>query len=265
MTDDRLLFELSEGVAILTLNRPEVMNAFEDGMREALLERLEECAKDPAARCIVLTGAGRAFSAGGDITSMAKLQKENNLSIVETRMKLASRVVQHIRRMPQPVLAAINGAAAGGGMNLALACDMRIASDKAVFAQSFVKIGLVPDWGGFDFLTKLVGTSKAMELMMLGDRIDATEAHRLGIVNRVVPENAFRDETKNFARCLANGPPETLSAIKVGIYQGMESTLPETLSYEYETQRRLFLRDDAREGMKAFLEKRSAVYGDRRS
>ena len=100
---------------------------------------------------------------------------------------------------------------------------------------------------------------------MLGDRIDATEAHRLGIVNRVVPENAFRDETKNFARCLANGPPETLSAIKVGIYQGMESTLPETLSYEYETQRRLFLRDDAREGMKAFLEKRSAVYGDRRS
>jgi 2-(1,2-epoxy-1,2-dihydrophenyl)acetyl-CoA isomerase len=261
--DDRLLFDLSEGVAILTLNRPEVMNAFEDGMREALFERLEECANDQAVRCIVITGAGRAFSAGGDIASMAKLQEENDLSIVEARMNIAGQVIQQIRRMPQPVLAAINGAAAGAGMNLALACDMRIASDKAVLVESFVKVGLIPDWGGFDFLTKLVGTSKAMELMMLGDRIGASEAHQLGLVNRVVPDEIFRDEAAKFARRLADGPQETLSAIKEGVYRGVESTLPETLSYEYNTQRRLFLRDDAREGMKAFLEKRSAVYGNR--
>ena len=139
--DDRLLFELSEGVAIMTLNRPDVMNAFEDGMREALFERLEECANDQAVRCIVITGAGRAFSAGGDIASMAKLQEENDLSIVEARMNIAGQVIQQIRRMPQPVLAAINGAAAGAGMNLALACDMRIASDKAVLVESFVKVG----------------------------------------------------------------------------------------------------------------------------
>ena len=261
--DDRLLFELSEGVAILTLNRPKVMNAFEDGMREALFERLEECANDQAVRCIVITGAGRAFSAGGDIASMAKLQEENDLSIVEARMNIAGQVIQQIRRMPQPVLAAINGAAAGAGMNLALACDMRIASDKAVLVESFVKVGLIPDWGGFDFLTKLVGTSKAMELMMLGDRIGASEAHQLGLVNRVVPDEIFRDEAAKFARRLADGPQETLSAIKEGVYRGVESTLPEILSYEYNTQRRLFLRDDAREGMKAFLEKRSAVYGNR--
>ena len=263
MSDDRLLFELSDGIAILTLNRPEVMNAFEDGMREALFERLEECAENRDVRCVVITGAGRAFSAGGDIASMAKLQEENDLSVVEARMSIAGQVIQQIRRMPQPVLAAINGAAAGGGMNLALACDMRIASDKAVFAESFVKIGLIPDWGGFDFLSKLVGTAKAMELMMLGDRIDAAEAHRLGLVNRIVPDDDFRDEAAKLAQRLADGPPATLAAIKEGVYRGVESTLPETLSYEYKTQRQLFLRSDAREGMKAFLEKRPAVYGER--
>ena len=263
MTDDRLLFELSDGVAILTLNRPDVMNAFEDGMREALFERLEECANDQAVRCIVITGAGRAFSAGGDIASMAKLQEESDLSIVEARMNIAGQVIQQIRRMPQPVLAAINGAAAGGGMNLALACDLRIASDKAVFVESFVKIGLIPDWGGFYLLTKLVGTSKAMELMMLGDRVDASEAYQLGLVNRVVPDETFREEAAKLAHRLADGPQKTLSAIKEGVYRGVESTLPETLSYEYKTQRRLFLGDDAREGMKAFLEKRAAVYGNR--
>ena len=263
MTDDRLLFQLSDGIAILTLNRPEVMNAFEDGMREALFQRLEACADDPAVRCVVITGAGRAFSAGGDIASMAQLQAQNDLLVVEARMAIAGQVIQQIRRMPQPVLAAVNGAAAGGGMNLALACDMRIASDKAVFAESFVKIGLVPDWGGFDFLTKLIGTAKAMELMMLGDRIDAAEALRLGLVNRVVADEGFREETANLARRLADGPPATLAAIKEGVYRGVGSSLPETLSYEYNTQRHLFLSDNAREGMQAFLEKRPAKYGNR--
>jgi len=262
MPDSRLLYELSDGVAILTLNRPDVLNAFEDGMREALFARLEECANNQSVGCIVITGAGRSFSAGGDIASMAKLQEENDLSIIQARLDIAGEVIQQIRRMPQPVLAAINGPAAGGGMNLALACDMRIASDKAVFVESFVKIGLIPDWGGFDFLTKLVGTSKAMELMMLGDRIDASAALQLGLVNRVVEDKIFRDEASKLARRLADGPREALSAIKEGVYRGANSTLLETLSYESKTQRRLFLRGDAREGMKAFLEKRPAVYGN---
>ena len=139
MTDDTILFELSDGIATIMLNRPDARNAFEDGMREALFERLEECANDQAVRCIVITGAGRAFSAGGDIANMAKLQEENDLSIVEARMNIAGQVIQQIRGMPQPVLAAVNGAAAGAGMNLALACDMRIASDKAIFVESFVR------------------------------------------------------------------------------------------------------------------------------
>lgn len=256
MTDNRLLFTLSDGVAVLTLNRPDKMNAFEDGMREALFEQIKECAQDKAVRCIVITGAGQAFSAGGDIASMAKLQEENDLSTIEARMNIAGQVIHQIRRTPKPVIAAINGAAAGAGMNLALACDMRIASERAIFTESFVKIGLIPDWGGFNFLTKLVGTAKAMELMMLGDRIGASEAYRIGLVNIVVPDAIFRDETAKLARRLANGPTEALSAIKEGIYRGIDSTLTATLAYESTTQRRLFLSDDAREGIRSFLKKR---------
>ena len=164
MSDDRLLFELSDGIAILTLNRPEVMNAFEDGMREALFERLEECAENRDVRCVVITGAGRAFSAGGDIASMAKLQEENDLSVVEARMSIAGQVIQQIRRMPQPVLAAINGAAAGGGMNLALACDMRIASDRAKFGVTFLKLGIIPGDGGTWILPRIIGEARAAEV-----------------------------------------------------------------------------------------------------
>ncbi|MEW6298765.1 MAG: enoyl-CoA hydratase-related protein [Thermodesulfobacteriota bacterium] len=153
-----------------------------------------------------------------------------------------------------------NGAAAGAGMNLALVCDVRLGSDQARFAESFVKIGLVPDWGGFYFLTRLVGTSKALELMMTGDLIDAEEALRLGMLNRVFAHTAFHAEALHFVRKLATGPAETLARIKRGVYLGAVGTLEEVLAYERDAQTAVFLSADAKEGTRAFLEKRPPLF-----
>lgn len=261
MVEENILIGVESGVATVTLNRPEAMNAFGDGMRETLLKTLEAFGADPAVRCVVVTGAGRAFCAGGDVVSMAALQDRNDTAVIEDRMTLAARVIQTIRGIPQPVVAAVNGAAAGGGMNLALACDMRLASDRAIFAESFVRIGLVPDWGGFSLLPQIVGTAKAMELMMLGDRIDAADAHRLGLVNHVYPQEEFAQAVATFARRLAAGPPETLARIKQGVYFRARESLADAFAYEYRIQRQVFLSDDAREGMRAFIEKREPAFG----
>lgn len=261
MSETQLLSEVVDHIGLLTLNRPDVMNAFTDTMRERLLSQLEQFSTNPDVRCVVITGAGKAFCAGGDIASMAQLQDDNATEVVEQRMTLGSQVVQLLRRMPQPVIAAVNGAAAGAGANLALSCDFRLGSDRALFAESFVRIGLVPDWGGFFFLSRLVGTAKAMELMMTGDRIKAEEALRLGLLNHVYPADRFREETLNFAHKLAAGPAETLARIKEGVYLGATASLEQALAYEYRTQKSIFLSDDAREGMRAFLAKRPPEFG----
>lgn len=261
MNDTPILCETADGVATVTLNRPEAMNAFGEGMRELLLETLQGLANDGAVRCIVITGAGRAFSAGGDIANMAALQDADDADPISERIAVAGEVTGLIRALPQPVIAAVNGPAAGGGMNLALACDIRLGSDKALFAQSFVKIGLVPDWGGFGFLTRLVGTAKAMELMMTGGRVDAQEAHRLGLLNHVYPSERFAQDVAAFVRVLADSPAGALTAIKRGVYLGAQATAEEVVAYEREEQARLFLSADSREGMRAFLEKRPPVFG----
>lgn len=256
-----LLFTVEEGVATIALNRPQAMNALGGAMREELLARLEEVAADRAVRCVVITGTGDAFCAGGDIASMAALQASNDVATIEQRMKSGGGVVRLLRAMDKPVIAAVNGAAAGAGLNLALACDMRFAVPKAKFAASFVKIGLVPDWGGHYLLTRAVGTGRAMELMMSGERIDAEEALRLGLVNRIFPAEQFRDEVTARARAFANGPRAAIAAIKQGVYQGATGTLEDTLAFEQRTQAALFLGADAREGMQAFLDKRAPRFG----
>jgi 2-(1,2-epoxy-1,2-dihydrophenyl)acetyl-CoA isomerase len=194
MSQSQILYEITDRVGMLTLNRPEVMNAFGGTMREDLLQMLRQAEADKNVRCVVITGAGRAFCAGGDIASMAEMQAKNEASVIPQRMKVGGQVVSLIRSMAKPVIAAVNGAAAGAGVNLALACDMRFAAQSAHFSESFVKIALVPDWGGTYLLTQLVGTAKAMELMMSGNRIDAAEALRIGIVNRVIPDDTFRED-----------------------------------------------------------------------
>lgn len=261
MPTHQIMTHVSDRVALITLNRPEVLNAFEGTMREELLAALERAADNSAVRCVMITGAGRAFCAGGDIASMAELQADNNDGVIKERMVVGGKVIRLIRHMPKPVIAAVNGAAAGAGMNLALGCDLRLGSDTARFAESFVKIGLVPDWAGFSSLPRLVGTAKALELMMTGERIDAAEALRLGLLNRVYPHGSFRTEALDFARRVAAGPPQTLAHIKRGVYLGASAGLEDTLSYEHDTQAELFLSADAREGMRAFLEKRPPEFG----
>ncbi len=261
MATNRIVTHVSERVALITLNRPEVLNAFEGTMREELLATLERAADDSAVRCVMLTGAGRAFCAGGDIASMAKLQADDNDAVIKERMGVGGKIIRLIRRMAKPVIAAVNGAAAGAGMNLALGCDLRLGSDTARFAESFVKIGLVPDWAGFSSLPRLVGTAKALELMMIGERIDAAEALRLGLLNRIYPYESFRTDALDFARRVAAGPPQTLAYIKRGVYLGADADLEAILSYEHDSQAELFLSADAREGMRAFLEKRPPEFG----
>lgn len=261
MSTSHILYDITDRIGAITLNRPEVMNALGGTMREDLLARLEQAEHDPAVRCVIITGAGNAFCAGGDIASMVEMQARNDASILAQRMTLGGKVVQFIRQMTKPVIAAINGAAAGAGMNLALACDIRYGSDRARFAESFVKIGLVPDWGGHYLLTQLVGTSRALELIMTGDRLDAEEAYRLGLINRIFPHDSLQEEVRSFAARLAEGPTKTLAQIKRGVYLGATGTLAETLAHEEQAQARVFLSADAREGMRAFLEKRSPQFG----
>ena len=159
--------------------------------------------------------------------------------------------------MPAPVIASVNGPAAGGGLNLALACDLRIASDRATFGQTFTRIGLAPDWGGLHFLPRLVGEAKAIELMMTGEIVDATEALRIGLVNRVVSHEDLAAETDRLAELLASRPPASLAAIKSGVYASGDRALAETLDFETESQLACFGTEDAREGVAAFFEKRA--------
>jgi 2-(1,2-epoxy-1,2-dihydrophenyl)acetyl-CoA isomerase len=187
---------------------------------------------------------------------MADKQAQTDLGAIEQRMIVASRIVALIRSLPKPVVAAVNGAAAGAGMNLALACDIRYATVRAKFVQSFVKIGLVPDWGGHHLLTRLLGTAAALEIALLGEAIDAERAYRLGIVNAIFPDAEFAEAMRARVAALAAGPPRAMAAIKRGIYFSTEHNLAETLGYEIDAQRTAFQSAEAREGLRAFLEKR---------
>ncbi|NNL87230.1 MAG: 2-(1,2-epoxy-1,2-dihydrophenyl)acetyl-CoA isomerase [Myxococcales bacterium] len=261
MPEPTLLMETTDRVRVFTLNRPDVMNAFDDDMREALVEGLEAAAEDDDVRCVLITGAGRAFCAGGDIASMAKLQERNDTQVLEGRVALAARGVRALRAMRKPAVAAVNGPAAGAGINLALACDIRLGCENSLFSESFVRIALVPDWGGFYFLPRIVGPAKALELMSTAERVRAEDALRLGLLNRLLPEEGFFEAALNFARTLADGPPRALASIKEGVYLGASSDLETALRFEADVQRELFLESDAREGMRAFLEKRKPSFG----
>ena len=262
MSDPQVLYTRADRVATITLNRPQVMNALGGTMREDVFDYLREAEQDATVGVVVITGAGEAFCAGGDIAAMVELQARDDVAPITDRIALAGAVIEFMRGMGKPVIAAVNGVAAGGGMNLALACDIRYGSEHARFSESFVKIGLVPDWGGHYLLTRLVGTSHALELMMTGERIDAEQACRLGIINQVFAAASFMAEVHTRAQRLAAGPAAALAAIKRGVYLGAEATLTATLAYEQQTQTRLFLAPDAREGMRAFLDKRKPQFGE---
>src|SRR5215208_15659 len=250
----------ANGITTITLNRPDRLNAFIGHMRRDLAEALEHAGSDRGVRVVIITGAGRAFCAGGDVGFMAELIQRRDAEEFSRILGAGRRVVLAIRQMAKPVIASINGPASGAGCNLALACDLRIASNNATFSQSFAKVGLHPDWGGTYFLPRLVTPNKACEMFFLGEAIDAAEAERLGIVNRVVTPEKLETATMQLAERLRAAPPIALAAAKHAVYMSGGAELEEMLRYETEAQLRCFDSDDGHEGVRAFLEKREPKF-----
>ena len=253
---EHILVSEAEGIATLTLTRPDKLNAFIGHMRRDLAEALEHAGSDRGVKVVIITGAGRAFCSGGDIAFMAELMERRDSDEFSRILGAGRRVITAIRSMTKPVVAAINGPAAGAGFNLALACDLRIASSNATFTQSFVKVGLHPDWGGTYFLPRLVTSNKACEMFFLGDSIDAAEALRLNLVNKVVAPEELEAATLQLAERLRAAPSIAVAAAKQAVYMSSASDLDEMLRYETEAQLRCFESDDGHEGVRAFFEKR---------
>jgi 2-(1,2-epoxy-1,2-dihydrophenyl)acetyl-CoA isomerase len=257
-----LLFDVKDGIATLTLNRPERLNALGDTLRDDLHDAILKSAENPEIRVMVITGAGRGFCSGGDVKTMSERDRagQGSYTLRERVAPQRDQTLALMRDSPKPIIGAINGVAAGAGFNLALACDMRIASSAAKFSQAFVRRGLHPDWGGTYFLPRIVGVAKACELIFTGDIIDANEAHRLGIVNSVVEPDALMTRTYELAARIAAGPPIAIRLARRGIYRNSEADLKSALEYETLSQSICRETEDAKEGIKAFVEKRAPVF-----
>ncbi len=255
-----LLVEQDEGVITLTMNRPEVLNAFNDLMLQELTEAVEAAARDETIRCVVLTGAGRAFGAGQDLSGFGVVHGNDEPFRVSQHLIRYHRLVLAMHEMPKPILAAIRGVAAGISLNIALACDLRIAADNARLLEAFARIGLVPDGGGGHTLSRLIGVGKALEMSMLADEVSGPEAERIGLVNKCVPLAEFEETTKAFAKRLAEGPTRCYGLIKELIYKSLDMDFRASLHLEGQLQDAAFATSDHREGVEAFLHKRSAKF-----
>jgi len=251
-----LLLEKKDGIASITLNAPDKRNALTVKMRESLPLAVDEISKDDEVKVVIVTGAGRAFCAGGDIELMkAHLEGNVNQSRYE-RLQLVGYWGDVFPKLDKPVIAAINGACVGGGFSLALSCDIRIASEVARFGSVFINIALVPDCGMTYFLPRIVGTSKALELMFTGELINATEAEQLGIVSQVVPSDELMKVTQELAARIAQQPPIALELTKRLVYRGIRDDIARQLDRETYAQQLCFQTSDFKESMLAFLEKR---------
>ncbi len=253
---DLVLVEESEGVRTLTLNRPDTLNALTVPAMAALADRLEEAAADPATRAVVITGAGSAFSAGGDLAFLQELPTMPPGRIREVVYGAFQRVPRAIRSMDKPVVAAVNGAAVGAGCEIAVACDFRIASERGRFGEVWINLGCVPAMGGMFLLPRIVGLAKATELVMTGEIIDATEALRIGLVNKVVMPHDLPRAAFDLAGRLAHGPARALAAAKAALNRGLDSTFLAELQATLEQQTACFATRDFAEGVEALAGKR---------
>ncbi|HEY3399193.1 MAG TPA: enoyl-CoA hydratase-related protein [Geothrix sp.] len=252
-------FEIRDRVATLTLDRPDKLNALVPEMREGFQEALAKAA-EPGVKALLLRGAGRAFCAGGDLGWIAQALSEGRWTELESLLDLGAAVAHGLATLPKPVVAVVQGPAAGAGMSLALCADLRIATPEAAFSMAFVKIGLHPDWGGSVMLSRLVNPSLAAELMLTGDTLDAPRAQALGLVNRVVPAEQLEAAVEALVQRLAAGPLETLARIKATLLrnQGLDAEgLRARLEAEGAQMKAAMRHPDAREGLAAFFEKRA--------
>lgn len=259
---DPVLFEIHDRLGILTLNRPDKLNALVPEMRAGFEEALAKSA-EPGVKALILRAAGKAFSVGGDIGWMIQCLREGRQSDMDDLLNLGSQVAYGLLTLPKPVVAVVQGAAAGGGMGLALSADLRLAAPDLVFSMAFVKIALHPDWGSSVALGRLLNPAVAAELMLTGDRVDASRALALGLVNRVVPGDQMEAAVEALGRQLAAGPAATFSAIKASVLrnQGYEAPrLKALLEAEAAQMKAAMARPDAQEGLAAFLEKRAPAF-----
>lgn len=257
MSDTSLLFSIADGVATLTLNRPGVFNSINRSVALALQQRLRECQADASVRAVLLTGTGRAFCAGQDLAEITGPDSPDVAEIVE---KLYNPLILQIRELDKPVVAAVNGVAAGAGANIALACDIVVAKESASFIQAFSKIGLVPDSGGTYFLPRLVGMQRASALMFLGDKVGAAEAVQMGMIYRAFADESFDQEVASLVRKLAAMPTKGLAYTKQLLNSSFGNDLTQQLRAEGDYQLRAGQTSDYREGVGAFLEKRQPTF-----
>jgi 2-(1,2-epoxy-1,2-dihydrophenyl)acetyl-CoA isomerase len=252
-----ILFEIKDSIGFITLNRPDKFNSFNREMALLMQNKLDECASLHEVRCVYITGAGKAFSAGQDI---GELVGENRMEIKQILSEHYNPIVKRIRNLPKPVVAAINGVAAGAGANIALCCDVVVATEAASFIQAFSKIGLIPDSGGTFTLPRLIGWQKASALAMLGDKVSATDAERMGMVYKVFSADTFEAESKKIAVTLAQLPTKGLAFTKHAFNRSLSNSWEEQLQLEDEYQQKAASTGDYNEGINAFLEKRIPVF-----
>jgi len=255
-----VLVEIANAVATITLNRPDAMNSLDTTAKVALRDAVLTVATDDGVRCVVVTGTGRAFCVGQDLREHAAMLEDDSGDIATTVREHYAPICAALATMGKPVVAAVNGVAAGAGANLALACDIVLAAKSASFIEAFCKLGLIPDTGGTWVLPRLLGPARAMGLAMLGDKLPAEKAEEWGLIWKCVDDEALDSEVDAIAQKLASLPPLGLTAIKKMIRESWSHTLDQELNHQRDAMRRLGFSEDYREGVSAFLEKRQANF-----
>jgi 2-(1,2-epoxy-1,2-dihydrophenyl)acetyl-CoA isomerase len=256
-----ILYEKSENTATIILNRPEVLNAVNETMGRELLEGLKVAGQDDGVRCLIITGSGRAFSVGEDVRDLrAQYERRENPKLGERLLHKYNPIIRRIRQIPKPIIAAVNGVAAGAGAGISYACDIRIAADTAKFIQAFIRVGLAPDSGTSFFLPRLVGFAKALELSLTGDELTSRDAERLGLVMKVVPSEQLMPTTRELAAKLAQGPTKAIGLTKRALNKSIISDLETILEYESYLQEIAGATTDHIEAVRAFFEKRKPVF-----
>jgi 2-(1,2-epoxy-1,2-dihydrophenyl)acetyl-CoA isomerase len=261
---ETICYEKSEGVVTVSLNRPDVLNAVNEKMGEELLDALRAADQDEEVRCVILTGRGRAFCAGEDIQALrSDYERGQNPRLGERLLHKYNPIIRQIRQMEKPVIAAVNGVAAGAGAGIAYACDIRIASEPAKFLQAFIRVGLVPDSGTSFFLPRLVGFAKALELSLTGEELSARDAERFGLVCKVVPQEDLAKTSRELALRFARGPTLGIGLTKRALNKSISTDLEGVLQYESHLQELAGATSDHVEAVKAFFERRKPIFKGR--
>jgi 2-(1,2-epoxy-1,2-dihydrophenyl)acetyl-CoA isomerase len=260
MSYETIILKKENGIATITLNRPDKRNAVNFKMLEELVDVTSDVGRDPTVKVVIITGAGKAFMAGGDINELISATTGIDPLEMRNSVQRAGQIALNLRGMAKPVIAAVNGPAVGGGCSLALTCDIILASENARFSASFVNVGLHPDGGLIYFLPRLVGMAKACEMVFTGRVLDAPEAERVGLVNRVVPAELLDSTTKELALSLAQGPSVAIGLAKMSLHRGLAMDLASALEVEATAQIICSLTEDIQEGIRAFREKRKPIF-----